>query len=402
MNARLSYHWSAVWPPVVMVAVFAIAYGMVDAGLWAIELAVGSLATEPSTVQEFLSIRSGILGTAAAVFALYRLYRFHPACSPGYAAWLKSSPWTPDKPLPLGPVHVVWQDAVVIGVLAGLAQWHAHVDPALPAIVFGVTYLAAITLLLAFTRTWLPCLCLGFLWPALGLPAVRGLPTFGVFGAIILVIWYGHRKSLRAFPWWPRTAGAAGPAPLDRAKSWLEVQVRIPALGYAPAVQSSDLGWPFQWLSPKAVHTPISAATSLALSGLFGWWTYCAIVSLEMPPSPAVLLLGFAVMAAFVRWVIYCSGLVPPFNLWGRFASGRIIVPGFDRVWVTPLMVIALAIAGGVVAGRAGQWYPAATACTVALLWFALLSGGPTMRAWVLTGQHRYRSPARLTTNKQL
>jgi hypothetical protein len=93
---------------------------------------------------------------------------------------------------------------------------------------------------------------------------------------------------------------------------------------------------------------------------------------------------------------------VPSFNLWGRFASGRIIVPGFDRVFVTPLTVIALATAGGVVVRHAGEWYPVVTACIVALLWFALLSGGPTMRAWVLTGQHRYRSPARLATNKQL
>jgi hypothetical protein len=38
----------------------------------------------------------------------------------------------------------------------------------------------------------------------------------------------------------------------------------------------------------------------------------------------------------------------------------------------------------------------------VGLIWFALLAGGPTMRKWILTGQHRYRSPTRLWTNKQL
>jgi hypothetical protein len=31
------------------------------------------------------------------------------------------------------------------------------------------------------------------------------------------------------------------------------------------------------------------------------------------------------------------------------------------------------------------------SAWVVGLLWFALLGGGPTMRKWMLTGQHRYR-----------
>lgn len=134
---------------------------------------------------------------------------------------------------------------------------------------------------------------------------------------------------------------------------------------------------------------------------MLGWWTYCAIVSLEVPPSTEVPLLAFAVMAALVRFAIYCGGLVPCFNVWGRLVSGRIVVPGFDRVLVTPLAVIVLAIVGGVAIRHAEAWYPAVTACIVGLLWLVLLSGGPTMRAWVLTGQHRYCSPARLTSTKQ-
>lgn len=401
MKPRLPFHSNAVWPPLGMVGLFAIAYGVLEAGLWIIEHAAAGLKGQITTMPEIANIRAGILGTAAGVFALYRLGRFHPFCNLGYAAWLKSSPWTPDKPLPLGPVHPVWQDAAVVGVLAGLAQWHAHVNPALPAIVFGVAYLAAMTLLLAFTRTWVPCLCLGFLWPALSLPDMKGLPTFGIFAAMILVLWYGHRKSLRAFPWQRGGSGSADSLRPDRAKSWLEVQISIQIASPTRSAQTPELGWPFQWLSPKLGNAPIAVSTSLALSTLFGWWTYCAIMSLKMPPSAAALLF-FAVMAALMRLGIYCSGLVPSFNLWGRLVSGRIIVPGFDRVFVTPLTVIALATAGGVVVRHAGEWYPVVTACIVALLWFALLSGGPTMRAWVLTGQHRYRSPARLATSKQL
>jgi len=77
-------------------------------------------------------------------------------------------------------------------------------------------------------------------------------------------------------------------------------------------------------------------------------------------------------------------------------------VPGFDQVVVMPLIVLTLAVAGDVVIRHSGSWYPVTSACLVGLLWFALLAGGPTMRSWILTGQHRYRSPARLGANKQL
>lgn len=398
MKRCLPFHSNSVWPPLWMLAVFIIAYGLLEGGLRLIEFGSPNLKGEIFSAPEVTTVRSLILGTAAAFYALYRLWRFHPACNLGYAAWLRSSPWTPNKPLPLGPVHLVWQDAVVLVVLTVLARWHAHVDPALPVIVFGLTYLIAMTLLLAFTRTWVPCLLLGLLWPTPMLPTMRGLPAAGIFAALVLVIWYGHRRSLRAFPWRRDGPEAMPPA---RAKSLLQTEIRIEGLSTSPASAITNLGWPFRWLSPKLQCNFISASTSLSLSALFGWWTYCAMVGLEMPLGP-VAILFFAAIASLLRFAIYCSGLGPSFNLWGRLASGRIFVPGFDQVLVTPLVVVALAIGGGVAIRHAGSWSLEASAFMVALIWFALLSGRPTMRKWILTGQHRYRAPSRLGANKQL
>jgi hypothetical protein len=181
----------------------------------------------------------------------------------------------------------------------------------------------------------------------------------------------------------------------------MEKEIRIDIPSNTPAARASSLGWPLLWLSPKVECNSVSSSTSLFVSALFGWWAYCAIVGFEFPPSPATILV-FAAFAALARFAIYCSGLGPSFNVWGRLVSGRIIVPGFDQVVVTPLVVLALAIAGGVAIRHSGAWYPVASACVVGLLWFTLLDGGPTMRKWILTGQHRYRSPARLGANKQL
>jgi hypothetical protein len=403
MKCDLPFHSNAVWPPLGMVGVFVLAYAMIDGGVLLIEHGAPNLKGTISSIPEIMNIRAGILATAAGLYALYRLWRFHPVCHPAYAAWLNSSPWTPARPLPFGPVHLVWQDAVVVGILAVLAHWQARIDPTLPLIVFGVTYLVAMTLLLAFTRTWLACLLLGFLWPALGLPVLRGPPMLAIFAAMALVIWYGHRQSLRALPWRRENPDGAGSIRYDRAKSLLEVDIRLDGLNKINTPATINLGWPFQCLSPKVGNPPIANSTSSAVSLLFGWWTYCAIVGAEIPSDATALMIFFlAALTALFRFAIYCSGLGPSFNLWGRFASGQLIVPGYDQVFVIPLLVIALAIAGGIGIRHAGLWYPEASACLVGLVWFALLNGKPTLRTWVLTGQHRYRSPGRLGANKQL
>jgi len=379
-----------------MVALFVIFYGMVDAGLWFIARAARDIRGEIFEMTEIRNFRALILGMAAGCYALYRLWRFHPFWNRRYAAWLASSPWTPEKPLPLGPIYPVWQDAVVLGIITAVAHWHAHVSPMLPAMVFGLVFLIAMTLLLLFTRTWMPCLLLGVLWPAPSLPQLRGLPTIGVIAALIAVIAYGHRKSLKAFPWRRNEVTTN-----NEVKSIMELEIRIPVLTSTPSARTLNVGWPFVWLSPKIDCNSVSLSTGFLVSALAGWWIYCAILGFQIPFSPGAVLF-LALPGALLRLVVYCTGLSPSFNLWGRFASGRIIVPGFDRVFVTPLCAVALAVAGGIVIRYSGSWNPEASAFAVTSICFMLLSGGPTMQNWILTGQHRYRSPAKLGANRQL
>lgn len=51
---------------------------------------------------------------ATAVYGAYWVWAFHPNTRPGYRNWLTSTPWTSRKPLPLGPVQLVWQDVVAL------------------------------------------------------------------------------------------------------------------------------------------------------------------------------------------------------------------------------------------------------------------------------------------------
>jgi hypothetical protein len=103
------------------------------------------------------------------------------------------------------------------------------------------------------------------------------------------------------------------------------------------------------------------------------------------------MILAFGLFEALIRLGLYWSGVAPPFSFYSRILYARLIVPGFDQIFLTPLITIAVAVIGGTVAAHSGSWYPAAHAIFLALICFILFAGGPTMRNWVLTGEHRFR-----------
>jgi hypothetical protein len=388
------FYSNLVWPPPWLVWLFVFAYGFVTASLWLIERPWHGPGENLSDIPEIKGIRMIMLGIAAALYALFRLVRFHPICSQAYADWLKATPWTAARRLPLGPIHPVLQDAVVIGVLTVIARWHAHVDAALPVSVFAMVYLVGMTVLLAATRRWWSCLVLGFLWPALLLPSAEGWPSSLLLAAIVIVLWHGHRQSLKAFPWSFRSLLSRPNATV------LQTEIRIEINNQAAALQSR-LGWPFAALSPKISSGAVSHRTSICVSALLGWWSYCVIECARPEPLPELMMI-FAFMAAVFRLGTYLNGTMPPFSLWSRVVWGRILVPGYDKVFLTPMLTALAGILGAILIKHSGNRVPESESAVFALIWYLLLSGGPTLRSWILTGQHGFRPLGRTGANKQL
>ncbi|MCP5524345.1 MAG: hypothetical protein H7A46_22655 [Verrucomicrobiales bacterium] len=356
-----------------------------------IDIALRDRGVSFNDLAEVRTVRTVSLCGVAVAYAIYRLGWFHPACQPTYARWLSLTPWKAGKPLPLGPVHPVWQDAVVLGVLVVLAGWRAHADPTLPLKSFGLAYLILMTALLAVTRRRLARLALGFLWPALLLPDLDEPVRATLVVAIVVVVWLGHRGSLKAFPWEPLSPGEPPVASI--------LQVEFPVGGSRATVPQLQVGWPFQALSPKVHYWSISTAAGLLLSALMGWWCFCLILRFEIEPVPEVVLF-LTLFAAFFRWGIYRDRWGPPFNLAGRIASRRIVLPGFDKILLTPLAAVLVAIVGAVAIRYSGSWHPAVESAVIALVCGVLSIGGPTLRSWNLTGYHRWRLPARATGRK--
>ena len=79
----------------------------------------------------------------------------------------------------------------------------------------------------------------------------------------------------------------------------------------------------------------------------------------------------------------------PPLNLWGRIARGRLIIPGYDKVLIAPL----LAIGAFVTAMLVRLWFDElefiALPDGVITAWWLLYGMGPSLDSWRLTGNYR-------------
>ena len=63
---------------------------------------------------ESLPALQGGLYFFTGVYGLLRVVNSHPLCNSRYLNWLKRSPWQWGKPLPLHPIHITWQDGIIV------------------------------------------------------------------------------------------------------------------------------------------------------------------------------------------------------------------------------------------------------------------------------------------------
>ena len=57
---------------------------------------------------------------SAVIYGVFRAVYFNPMEHRAYGAWLSESPWQFPRPLPLGPLHLVWQDLFIVGLLTAI------------------------------------------------------------------------------------------------------------------------------------------------------------------------------------------------------------------------------------------------------------------------------------------
>ncbi|HET6880701.1 MAG TPA: hypothetical protein VFI31_11130, partial [Pirellulales bacterium] len=71
---------------------------------------------------ELLEKRDNIWVFLAFILGVQRVWEFHPLFHEDYRNWLRLTPWTSRSPLPVGPIHLLPQDALWLGL--ALLLWH--------------------------------------------------------------------------------------------------------------------------------------------------------------------------------------------------------------------------------------------------------------------------------------
>jgi hypothetical protein len=319
-----------------------------------------------------------ILCTFSVVYAVYRVTGFHPLTLPSYARWLVTTPWTSAKPLPLGPIHLVTQDVLILAGGVLLAWPVNRLQAFAVAGLFLLVYLIGLAGTLWLTGEKFFAYVVGF-GAGLMLHLVVNLPAFGAATlATYGIAFWGLRRVLARFPW--------GPLPLTFTSKLEKGKYQV---------GSEELGWPFRVLAPKSVgFQGIQTQDAFFFSLLAGWFFYVVSWLLmaakdSKPEHAEYALYIFLTFLIPGRFLIYLSGHLPPISFLGRVALGRWIIPKFDQIFLAPFLALLVGCSLPAFFGLVGIEPILASSLTLSLCLFTLLGMGPSLKGWRLTGHHR-------------
>jgi hypothetical protein len=322
-----------------------------------------------------------VIGASLLLYGVYRVISFHPAYRKNYRQWLERTPWQWPRPLPVGPVQIVWEDAVIVGGLGCVVAAVAHFSLAGAATLFLAGYLAAIAP--TFWMTGLKGFGYATLFILAAALALARTPerSLGIVLADSALARLALGVSMRRWPWDLTRATEAG----------LMLQG-----GQQGTTADRSLGWPHDRLAPRFPERFVAVPwlDGLLASLLPGCWLAALDYLIDDPHSAAMfghMILGYVCMiGAMVRLGRYTTGYAPPISFWGRIVTLRWIIPSYDQVFVAPLVAILMGTAGAYwlrfIPGIRPDY-----ACAIALsaTLMSLLLGGPSLVRWRLTARAR-------------
>jgi hypothetical protein len=272
------------------------------------------------------SSRNGMLlfvGLGPAAYGAYRAMYFHPANRNHYRSWLETTPWRHPKPLPFGPVSLVWQDVPVlvafgvVGMLqhlivAGLTLSSPQLLPAshvvsilvyVIAIPFFSLYAICVALTIAGTGqsnvAWLMGVGFGVLCRVIAEPWLALVAAF----ATVVVGHWGVQRSLASYH---------GPKSSSLVAALLR-RGRGPSNNRIWDGRTCNLG-PIEKVVPISYESCRVAAFRLACSSGGGFMRFCHISNMSghlKEQKKYTATSGTAVMASLPFWrLVDCSSIV--------------------------------------------------------------------------------------------
>ena len=337
-----------------------------------------------------------------AGLAPWRAFSLNPVCRPRYLDWLRTTPWTPDKPLPLGRIELAPQDALWL-TAASVAFWHWPGSLFVP-----LAYLVPYALILAFicyaTKHYIPAgATTGVIamLPLVAMSTGQPLLTLGCAVAATALAEWGWRRVLRDYPWEAAPASRFQYDVLQRQES-----------------DGSCAWWPLvhPWRGTQ-IAPLIDYRETLLLAGYCGWLAATATMTfnwievhdavsqnrpaIDVMRSTLLLLAGVAgVVAGLARLYRYAIWCAWPLSLWGRKRTGRLIIPGYDQIFIAPMTTMA----AGLIIPIALLLLGTPTAVIAFVTTFAIVVSavgiGPTLAVWSLTGEYHMMKNTPTTKNR--
>ena len=287
-----------------------------------------------------------------AALGLYRARAFDPLLRRDYYRWLAASPWTARKPLPNGPIHIVWQDAVVIGLacfavysvsllvvpIRDILSAERDVTPlwVWPIIAFSAPYLAVRCFVYLMELRPVAYAMLGAILVALSFEniAIR-LAGIGVCFVISYIgAWMLLARLEETFQ--VATKNPLQPITPDARQGPFNV---FRLFGERPAI-----AWPHDMLSPMENKPRVRRWEGTVLSLLAGLLTNVVLSQGSWREPRHALLLGIlaASCVCVTRFFVYFATTRPPISLSGRIFTFRWIIPRYDRAFLPIVFAVVL------------------------------------------------------------
>jgi hypothetical protein len=319
--------------------------------------------------QMFMRIRIIILCVFAVLFGFFRTTLVNPFLNNGYLRWLAFSPWTADKPLPFGPVHLVWIDFLLLVVASVLSYVNNPVYWYAPVISFLAIYTAILICTLLVAGQHKLFVLILFLIPFVYYPHKDLRLTLAALIVLYFLSLTGFYMYMSEFPWNTRYWKA------DFVREWLK-----------SALRRGIIGWPHKQLHDFTLDVHMGYFHSVVVSALMTWWLHIARWYVDDPYE-------FALLAIFILFIVlgrigFCVYL-PPISFWGRIRTGHLIIPRYDKVFIAPIVIIITGIFVPRLLINSGINNTLAFELTVFCVLFEGFILPPNLKDWRLTGAHR-------------
>jgi hypothetical protein len=341
-------------------------------------------------------LRPVILAGCLVGYGFYRGREHHPIAYPKYRDWLKILPWNRDRELPFGPIHLVWQDALIIGALLsyGILRIYPLFYPLFPNrlyisdlllqfcvwtfLLFLVPYLLVTMINLFRARKRYYLYGMIFLATLIHFDPTNGQWILLVCTAMYLAGIAGVWASLAEFPW----------------EQGFERFSHVRSNALLMLLGQKGMDWGFSRLGPVRRGPMISLSEGLTISLLGGWWFFVlGYMAMRHHSDRITLMVYFVVLASVLalgRLVIYIAFHLPPIGFFGRLLTARWVIPGYDVALVPSLLILVL-IRMGIkeLPACENEIFPMLFGVgTFAILAIALTSR-PRLDDWNLMGHHR-------------